>query len=192
MPAMMLLWGAALVLATAATTYVLHRKLTYGRGQEPDGVFWDVFGGLVVVTPAILVPAVHWPPAGLIMVFVGIATAAATLASIRKVERLHAAEPRRRTGFAHDAARHENLLEQWSRYELDPARTIDFPAMTDVRSAETAALTRAMREAEFCKVTAGTDYRAAVERLAGALEAAERAAGVPMSSLATPGSTPCP
>ncbi|GAA3270885.1 hypothetical protein [Paenarthrobacter aurescens] len=179
MPAMMLLWGVALVLATAATTYVLHRKLTHGRGPEPDGLFWDVFGGLVVVTPAIIVPAVHWAPAGLIMVFVGVATAAGTLLGIRKVERIHAAEPRRRAGFLDDAARHRNLMEQWQRYELDPARTIDFPAMTDVRTAETAALTRAMREAEYCRVTAGTDYRAAVERLADALREAERAAGVP-------------
>ncbi|ASN18328.1 hypothetical protein [Arthrobacter sp. YN] len=186
MPAMMLLWGVALVLATAATTYVVHRKLTYGRGAEPDGLFWDVFGGLVVVAPAILVPAVQWPPAGLIMIFVGLATAAATLTSIHKVERIHAAEPRRRAGFADDAARHDYVLERWSRYELDPAHTIDFPAMTDVRAAETAALTRAMREAEYCKVTAGTDYRAAVERLTEALATAERAAGVPTAALTSP------
>jgi len=183
MPAMMLLWGVALVLATAATTFVLHRKLIHGRGPEPDGVFWDLFGGLVVIAPAILVPTVLWAPAGLIMVFVGLATAAGTLASIRKVERIHAAEPRRRTGFSDDAARHSSILEQWRIYELDPARTIDFPAMTDVRTAETAALTRAMREAEYCKVTAGTDYRAAVEHLAEALAAAERAAGVPHQAL---------
>ncbi|MGJ3190801.1 hypothetical protein FQP90_07120 [Paenarthrobacter nitroguajacolicus] len=186
MPAMMLLWGVALVLATAATTFVLHRKLTYGRGPEPDGLFWDVFGGSVVILPAILVPAVHWPPAGLIMVFVGGATVAGTLASVRKVERIHAAEPRRRAGFTDDAARHSSILEQWRRYELDPAQTIDFPAMTDVRTVETAALSRAMREAEYCKVTAGTDYRAAVERLAEALAAAERAAGVPTAALPAP------
>jgi hypothetical protein len=186
MPAMMLLWGIALVLATAATTYVLHRKLTYGRGPEPDGVFWDVFGGLVVILPAILVPTVQWSPAGLIMVFVGLATAAGTLLSIRKVERIHATEPRRRAGFPDDAARHERILALWRQYELDPARTIDFPAMTDVKAAETAALTRAMREAEFCKVTAGTDYRAAVEHLAEALAAAERAAGVPAAAIPSP------
>ncbi|MCT9872133.1 hypothetical protein [Paenarthrobacter aurescens] len=179
MPAMMLLWGVALVLATAATTYVLHRKLTYGRGPEPDAVFWDLFAGLVVIAPAILVPAVQWPPAGLIMLLVALATAAATLAGTRKVARIHAAEPHRRAGFADDAARHQSILAQWSRYELDPARAIDFPAMTDVRTQETAALTRAIWEAEYCRVTAGTDYRAAVERLAEALAAAERAAGVP-------------
>ncbi|MFW0773421.1 hypothetical protein ACLRGI_09640 [Paenarthrobacter nitroguajacolicus] len=182
MPALMLLWGVALVLAAAATTYAVHRKLAYGPGTEPDGIFWDLFGGSIVIAPAILVPAVQWPPAGLVMVFLGIVTAAATVASIRKVERIHAAEPRRRAGFAADAARHEYILAQWSRYELDPAQTIDFPAMTDVRTTETAALTRAMREAEYCKVTAWTDYRAAVERLAQALTDAERAAGVPTPS----------
>jgi len=180
MPAMMLLWGVAVVLATAATTYVLHKKLTHGRGPEPDGLFWDLFAGLVVVVPAILVPSVQWPPAGIIMVFVCLATAATTFACARKVERAHAAEPRRRAGYADYAARHQNILAQWSRYELDPGRAIDFPAMTDVRTRETAELTRAMREAEYCRVTAGTDYCAAVEHLAEALTAAERAAGVPI------------
>ncbi|WP_416428098.1 hypothetical protein [Paenarthrobacter nicotinovorans] len=186
MPAMMLLWGVALVLATAATTYVLHKKLTHGRGPEPDGLFWDVFAGLVVIMPAVLVPSVQWPPAGVIMVFVCFATAATTFAGARKVERAHAAEPRRRAGFADDAALHAHILAQWRRYELDPAQAIDFPAMTDVRTTETAALTRAMREAEYCRVTAGTDYRAAVERLAVALAAAERAAGVPTSAIPSP------
>ena len=43
-------------------------------------------------------------------------------------------------------------------------------------------MAKAMREAERCKVTAGTDYRAAVERLAQALAEAERAAGVPTAA----------
>ncbi|YCH06716.1 hypothetical protein ACTAQJ_16620 [Arthrobacter sp. alpha11c] len=186
MPAMMLLWGVALVLATAVTTSVLHRKLTHGRGPEPDTIFWDLFAGLVVILPAILVPAVEWAPAGLIMVFVAMTTAAATLATSRRVERLHSAEPRRRPGFAEAAARHASVLQQWQRYELDPGQAIDFPAMTDVRTAETAALARAMREAEHCRVTPGTDYQAAVERLAQALIEAERAAGVPRAGQAAP------
>jgi hypothetical protein len=95
------------------------------------------------------------------------------------VERIHAAEPRRRAGFPDDApaTQHPGAV---ARYELDPAQTIDFPAMTDVKAAETAALTRAMREAEYCKVTAGTDYRAAVEHLAEAL------AGKPSGQQASP------
>ncbi|MFJ5957444.1 hypothetical protein ACIQC5_15995 [Paenarthrobacter sp. NPDC092416] len=186
MPAMMLLWGLALVLATAATTFVLHRKLTRGRGPEPDTIFWDLFAGLVVILPAILVPAVEWAPAGLIMVFVAVATATGTLASSRRVDRIHAAEPGRRAGFAEAAARHASILQQWRRYELDPGQAIDYPAMTDIAKAETAALALAMREAEHCRVTAGTDYRAAVERLAQALIEAERAAGVPRAGLSTP------
>lgn len=186
MPAMMLLWGVALVLATAATTLVLHRKLTYGRGPEPDTIFWDLFAGLVVILPAVLVPAVLWPPAGLIMVIIAVASSAATLATTRKLENIHAAEPRRRTGFAEAAARHASVLQQWQRYELDPGQAIDFPAMTDIRTAETAALARAMREAERCRVTPGTDYQAAVERLAQALIEAERAAGVPTAGQPAP------
>lgn len=174
----MLLWGMALVLATAATTFLLHRKLTHGRGPEPDTIFWDVFAGLTVIAPAILVPSVQWPPAGLVMVALAGTTAAGTLAAIRKVERVQAADPWRRAGFADDSAWHTEILTQWRRYELDPAQTIDYPGMTDVRITETAALAKAMREAERCKVTAGTDYRAAVEHLAEALREAERAAGV--------------
>lgn len=182
----MLMWGLALVLATAATTFVLHRKLTHGRGPEPDTIFWDLFAGLTVIAPAIVVPSVQWPPAGLAMVALTGTTAAGTLAAVRKVDRMHAADPWRRAGFADDSARHNEILIEWRRYELDPAQTIDYPAMTDVRTTETAALTRAMREAERCKVTAGTDYRAAVEHLAEALATAERAAGVPTPVLPAP------
>ena len=117
----MLLWGLALVLATAATTFLLHRKLTHGRGPEPDTIFWDVFAGLTVIAPAILVPSVQWPPAGLVMVALAGTTAAGTLAAIRKVERVQAADPWRRAGFADDSARHTEILTQWRRYELDPA-----------------------------------------------------------------------
>ena len=183
---MMFMWGLALVLATVATTTVVQRKLTRGRGPEPDTIFWDAFAGLVVVVPAIVVPAVQWAPGGLLMLALTAVTVAATLAAIRKLERIHAAEPRRRIGFTDDATWHQAILTRWSTYELDPAFAIDFPAMTDVRVPETAALTQAMREAEHCKVTAGTDYRAAVERLAQALAAAERAAGVPARTAGTP------
>ncbi|MFJ4209428.1 hypothetical protein ACIPY2_13335 [Paenarthrobacter sp. NPDC089675] len=179
----MLMWSLALILATAATTFVLHRKLTHGRGPEPDTIFWDLFAGLTVIGPAVVVPSVESPPAGLVMVALAGTTAAGTLVAARKVDRVRATEPRRRAGFAHDAADHERLLMQWRSYELDPARSIDYPAMTDVRVSETAALAKALREAERCKVTAGTDYRAAVERLAQALGEAERAAGVPTATL---------
>ncbi|WP_347109084.1 hypothetical protein AAHB33_00215 [Paenarthrobacter sp. S56] len=179
-----------MVLATAATTFVLRRKLTHGRGPEPDTIFWDLFAGSAVILPAILVPAVQWPPAGLVMVALAGTTAAGTLVAAGKVERVLAGRPGRRSGFASDSARHERILAQWRRYELDPAQTIDYPAMTDVRAAETAALAKAMREAERCRVTAGTDYRAAVEHLALALSEAERAAGVPQNPVVGPALRP--
>ena len=40
-------------------------------------------------------------------------------------------------------AEHSVLLERWRRYELDPAFCIDYPAMTDVRLPQTAAVIKA-------------------------------------------------
>ncbi|MGH7753852.1 MAG: hypothetical protein ACREN5_13650, partial [Gemmatimonadales bacterium] len=62
-------------------------------------------------------------------------------------------------------------------------QAILFPAMIDVANPRTAALLSAMREAERCRLTAGTDYAAAVGRLEQALADAEHAAGVPAEIL---------
>jgi hypothetical protein len=75
-------------------------------------------------------------------------------------------------------AEHDTLLARWSRYELDPACCIDYPAMTDVRMPETAALIRAMREAEQLRAIPHQGYAPAVARLSLALSAAEQAAGI--------------
>jgi hypothetical protein len=70
------------------------------------------------------------------------------------------------------------LLERWRRYELDPAYCIDFPAMTDVRLPHTAAVIKAMREADQLRAAGHQGYVPAVERLGLALSAAEQAAGI--------------
>jgi hypothetical protein len=77
------------------------------------------------------------------------------------------------------AARHRVVLTRWQRYELDPACCIDFPDMTDVRRPETAALIKAMREAERLRAVEAAGYLPAVARLEHALGRAEAAAGVP-------------
>lgn len=183
MPAMMIMWVVALVLAVAATTHAVQKKLTHGTGPEPDGVFWDAFAGLVVIVPAILVPTLAWPPAGLLLLLLAAATATGTIFGKRRLERVHAAQPHRRPGFADATARHQEVLARWRRYELDPGQAILFPAMSDVGNPRTAALMRAMREAEHCRMTPGTDYPAAVGRLEQALADAEHAAGVPAEIL---------
>jgi hypothetical protein len=85
------------------------------------------------------------------------------------------------------AVRHKSALARWQRYELDPGYSIDYPAMTDPRQPETAALIRAIKAAERLGGTdpAGADaaYAPAVDRLEQALAAAERAAGVSAAGL---------
>jgi hypothetical protein len=75
-------------------------------------------------------------------------------------------------------AEHNTLLARWSRYELDPAYCIDYPAMTDIRQPETAAVIRAMREAEQLRTIPQQGYAPAVARLRLALTEAEKAAGI--------------
>lgn len=88
------------------------------------------------------------------------------------MERLHA---------AHDA-----VTARWMRYETDPALQISYPAMTDVKSSETAAYFRSaghatdMRRAAAGRITPAefAAYRDAVAELERAFEAAEHAAKV--------------
>jgi hypothetical protein len=82
--------------------------------------------------------------------------------------------------YGRTAARHDLLKRRWLTYEVDPQLQFDFPAMCDPAFPPTAAMIKAMREAEQAR-TAGNPagYQLAVDRFSQALEAAERAAGVP-------------
>jgi len=83
-------------------------------------------------------------------------------------------------------AEHDAVIARWMRYETDPALQIGYPAMTDVKRAETAAYLRAadhakeMRRAATGRVTPAefAAYRDAVAELERAFEAAEHAAKV--------------
>jgi hypothetical protein len=145
--------------------------------KEPDATFWNIFAGLVVIVPAVVIPALASPAVGLLMLFLAVAAAIAAFAVGRKLER----NRQDRIGFTEAAARHDALLARWQRYELDPAKGIDFPGMSDVSVPQTAALVRALQEAQRCRLTAGTDYARAVEKLDVAMVEAEAAAGVSAS-----------
>jgi hypothetical protein len=82
--------------------------------------------------------------------------------------------------FSAAAAQHERLKGRWLAYEVDPHLQFDFPAMSDTAYPATAAMIRAMRDAEQAK-SAGhaANYRSAVAAFGKALTAAEAAAGVP-------------
>ena len=176
-------WGAVLVCAVAATVLAVRQHSTPDPApRAPDPVFWDVFMGSAVAIPAILIPTLAAPWSGAVLAALG---AGAGLAAYRGSPRVLAWQSRRRQlrqdRPVHAAARaeHDALLSRWSRYELDPASCIDYPAMTDVRLPETSALIRAMREAEKLRSVPHQGYAAAVVRFGLALAAAEQAAGIP-------------
>lgn len=191
------LWAILLMFAVAFTVRAVRRSVTRGvpdgghatlRGplahhdrdlvKEPDAAFWNIFAGLVVIVPAVVIPALASPAVGLLMLFLGMGAALAAFTIDRKLEQKRQSKPENRSGFAEAAARHDALLARWQRYELDPAKGIDFPGMSDVKVPQTAALVRALQEAQRCRMTAGTDYARAVEQLGAAMAEAEAAAGV--------------
>jgi hypothetical protein len=183
--------------AAFASVYFARKHLAVkdGLSEGADGAFWDVFAGLAVVVPAIILASSAWPWAGLAL---GILAAGAALAALAAAPRLQAREDARRasreTQLKNEAAaaRHRSALARWQQYELDPGFSIDYPAMSDPRQPETAALIRAIKTAE--RLGSRTDracsdaaYAPAVERLEDALAAAERAAGVSQAGLPGPG-----
>ena len=169
------------VCASGASVYRIRKRLVAGSEDLPDAVFWDGFTGLAIIAPAVILPAVAAPPAGLLL---GFLAAGAAAASYRWTPRLFSRQETRRVARDVDAsnaaaaARHRSALARWQRYELDPAHNIDYPAMSDPRQPETAALIRAMRAAEQLRSPADAGYAPAVARLEQALHEAERAAGV--------------
>ncbi|XAS64149.1 hypothetical protein ACOM2C_12835 [Pseudarthrobacter sp. So.54] len=170
------------VCAAAASVYLVRKHLVADDGL-PDAVFWDGFAGLAIVAPAVILPALAAPWAGLLLgVLASAAAAASYVWTPRAFRNREARRLSRETAAGNEvaAARHRSALARWQRYELDPAHCIDFPAMSDPRLPETAALIRAMKAAELLR--GGADYAPAVARLEQALADAERSAGVPLNS----------
>lgn len=179
------LCGLVLVASVAATVFVIRRRALAAcneTAERQDQLFWDLFLGSAVAVPALLIPAFISPWAGL---FLGGAGVAAGVAAYRGSPRYLAWRSGRRESLQQAAAhqdaqaRHDELIARWRRYELDPACMIDYPALTDVRTPETSALIKAMRQAEALRVVPHQGYPDAVTSLGATLAAAERAAGIP-------------
>jgi len=173
-------------MVAAAGSVYLARKHQASDGGLPDAVFWDVFAGVAIVAPAVFLPSLASPWAGLLLSAVAVTTAAASHRWTPAVFRWQEARRAARDAAAADAAaadRHREALARWQRYELDPAFSIDFPAMSDPRRTETSAMLKAMKAAERLRHGAGSHgpasggYSTAVDRLEQALAEAERAAG---------------
>jgi hypothetical protein len=181
-PLQLAVCAAVVVCGVAGAVYSARYHARRDAGQMTDAVFWDGFAGLVVVFPAVLIPFLASPWLGLGAGLLATATAVAAYVwsprlMARQEARLHDAAAQAEIDAA--AARHRTVLSRWQRYELDPACCIDYPDMTDVRRPETAALIKAMREAERLRAVEPASYVPAVTRLEHALCRAEAAAGVP-------------
>lgn len=86
---------------------------------------------------------------------------------------------------ANTLAEHDAINKRWLSYELDVAKLIDFPMMSDVREPLTVAFLRAKRDADALRPLNGAefpaksrwdDYRNAVNAFAVAFEVAEKEA----------------
>ncbi|WP_254703502.1 hypothetical protein [Pseudarthrobacter sp. C4D7] len=180
-----LLCGPVLVAAVAGTVFVVRRRSLAQAGSSPDGpdqLFWDIFLGSCVAVPALLIPTLVSPWAGLVLAgAAGASGVAAYRGSPKLLAKRAARREHREQLSAHQAARiqHDELMLRWQRYELDPGCSIDYPALTDVRRPETSALIKAMRTADQLRTATHKGYPAAVGSLASSLAAAERAAGIP-------------
>lgn len=182
--------AAVIVVAVAGSVYLVRKHRASDPGL-PDAVFWDGFAGLAVVAPAVIVPSLVSPWAGLMLGLLAAGTAGAAYRWTPGLFRWQEARrSARETLAANDAARirHLSALARWQRYELDPAYCIDYPAMSDPARPETAELIRAMKAAELLSGGRDAGYGQAVDRLERALADAERAAGAP--AVAAGSSTP--
>ena len=181
------------VCASGASVYLIRKHVADGNDGLPDSVFWDGFAGLAIVAPAVILPALAAPWAGLLL---GRSRRRCRCRFLLLVARVFSRQEARRTSRdiaasnEAAAARHRSVLARWQRYELDPAHSIDYPAMSDPRQPETAALIRAMKAAEQLRGGSDAAYAPAVDRLEQALADAERAAGVRRDTPARPAGFP--
>lgn len=176
----LVLWGAVLVAAVACTAVAVRHHAGNADGDPSDPLFWDLFWGAAVILPALLIPAVASPPAGLALAAAACVSGVAAYRSGPRVLGWYSSRRRlreERPALMAAAHLHDAVLQRWQRYELDPALAIDFPDMSDVRRPETAEFVEAMREAEVLRTLGAPGYLQAVDRLEVALRCAEAAAG---------------
>ncbi|WP_425861431.1 hypothetical protein [Arthrobacter sp. TWP1-1] len=178
-----LVLAVLVTLTTVATLWLVRMRAP--RENDPDSTFWYAFTGICALAPMILIPAQHSKPSSIALLGISVAAAAASdriLRHHRTAMAVAGLQLRTTEAYAEVTAQHDSLITRWCRYELDPALSIDFPAMSDVRIPETAALIRSVTAAERLRaVTPDTDdavatYQQAVDKLGLALATAEMTA----------------
>lgn len=177
-----ILLAAAVVLATPPAMDAALRR------DDGERLFWTGFigllAGVLAVTWAGLVAAGAAAIAG-IGLLAGCAGAWIWLRRRHRARRRASAERARARHLQALDQRREAVLREWSSYELDPWKGLEYPGLGDVREAETGRLARAARDALEAQDAAqyGTRepaaqgaYAAAVDRLEDAWRAARTAA----------------
>ena len=82
-PAPFALWqllalAVVVVCASGASVYLVRKHVAADSDGLPDAVFWDVFAGLAIVAPAVILPALAAPWAGLLLGVLAVAAAVAS------------------------------------------------------------------------------------------------------------------
>ena len=178
----------AILLAVAAVLVSVPALDTALRRDDGERLFWVGFTGLLTGILAVAWAGMAGTGAAAATGLVLVAGSAAAWIWLRRrhrarkqaraerifAKRLHSLDRRR-----------EAVLREWSSYELDPWKGLEYPGLGDVRQAETSRLARASRDALTAQEAAqapsreasalGT-YAAAVDRLEEAWEAARHAA----------------
>lgn len=146
---MMIVVLVVLVTITTAVTVALAGSRSR-RQNDPDSTFWYAFTGMSVVAPMILIPAMSNRMLSCVLLLLSAGTAVATHLWCQRHGDLVAAaghQSELAAAFAQISHRHQALITQWSRYEIDPGAAIDFPTMSDVSVPETSALIKAVTAA---------------------------------------------
>ena len=178
----------AILLAAAAVLFTAPALDAALRRDDGERLFWvgftGVLTGVLAVAWAGLAGAVAAAVTGLGLL-AGSAGAWIWLRRRHRVRKLARAEAARRRQISSLEQRRESVLRQWSSYELDPWKGMEYPGLGDVREAETSRLARAARDALAAKEAALSQsrdsaalgsYAAAVDHLEKAWEAARHAA----------------
>ena len=167
------------------TTTLWHSITKSSNPDDPDASFWYAFTGACIYLPLLLITATISPWLGAATLLTTIAMClltfkhAAQALGHRRAEQHSQAQALNRLGLT---TRHDSVLIRWSRYELDPASSIDYPAMHDIHVPEVSDLAQALARAEQLRNSPTTadpknprgSYKQAIAALEAAFVKAER------------------
>jgi len=178
----------AILLAAAAVLFTAPALDSALRRDDGERLFWVGFTGLLTAVLAVAWAGLAGTGAAAVTglgLLAGSAGAWIWLRRRQRARKLARAEKAHSKQLNSLEQRRESVLREWSSYELDPWKGVDYPGLGDVREKATSRLARAARdalaakeEAQFRPLDAAAlgAYAAAVDHLEEAWEAARLAA----------------